>query len=448
MNIILLSGGSGKRLWPLSNDIRSKQFIKIFKRPENQVPMGTEYSGDYESMVQRIYRQIKTVDPDATVTIATSKSQVSAIHNQLGPDVGISVEPCRRDTFAAIALATAYLHDCQGVSVDEAVVVCPVDPYVEAEYFKTLKTMCEAAQNGTHNLVLMGIKPTYPSEKYGYIKPRNNNGILNWEFTEKPTAEKAAEYIAEGALWNGGVFAYKLSYVLNKARALLGTDNHEQLFIEYANLKKISFDYAVVEQETSIEVLCYRGTWKDLGTWNTLAEAMEERAVGDVRFSDTCENVHAINELGVPILCMGLKNVVVSASPEGILVSDKEQSSYIKPFVDAIDQQIMFAEKSWGSYRVLDIEECSMTVKVTLNPGHSMNYHSHEKRDEVWTVIRGTGKTIVDGMEQPVKMGDVITMAAGCKHTVVSGEEGLQLIEVQLGTSISVNDKKKYEMPE
>ena len=442
MNIILLSGGSGKRLWPLSNDIRSKQFIKIFKKPEHSVPMGTEHSGDYESMVQRIYRQIKSVDPDAAVMIATSKSQVSAIHNQLGTDVGISVEPCRRDTFAAIALATSYLHDVKGVPADEAVVVCPVDPYVEEGYFKCLAEMCEKAEKGKENLVLMGIEPTYPSEKYGYIKP-NENG---WGFTEKPTREKAEEYIAAGALWNGGVFAYRLSYVLNKSTELLGTAVYDELFANYADLKKISFDYAVVEQETSIEVLRYSGTWKDLGTWNTLTEAMEENIVGDVRMNENCSNVHVINELGVPILVMGGKDLVVSASPEGILVSNKEQSSYIKPFVDAIDQQIMFAEKSWGSYRVLDVEEGSMTVKVTLNPGHKMNYHSHEKRDEIWNVIRGTGKTIVDGMEQPIKVGDVITMSAGCKHTVIAGEDGLQLIEVQLGTEISVADKRKYEL--
>ena len=445
MNIILLSGGSGKRLWPLSNDIRSKQFIKIFKKPVHSVPMGTEYTGDYESMVQRIYRQIKTVDPSAIVTIATSKSQVSAIHNQLGPDVGISVEPCRRDTFAAIALATAYLHDVKSVPEDEAVVVCPVDPYVEEGYFRTLEAMCETAQRGQENLVLMGIEPTYPSEKYGYIKPMERDGKWSWGFTEKPTADKAAEYINDGALWNGGVFAYKLDYVLSKSQELLGTSDYETLYSNYSSLKKISFDYAVVEQETSIEVLRYSGTWKDLGTWNTLTEAMEENTVGDVRLNDTCSNVHAINELGVPILIMGGKNMVVSASPEGILVSDKEQSSYIKPFVDAIDQQIMFAEKSWGSYRVLDVEEDSMTVKVTLNPGHKMNYHSHEKRDEIWNVIHGTGKTIVDGMEQPVKAGDVITMSAGCKHTVIADTE-LQLIEVQLGTDISVADKKKYEL--
>lgn len=443
MNIILLSGGSGKRLWPLSNDIRSKQFIKIFKKAE----AASEDEGDdaYESMVQRIYGQIKSVDPEATVTIATSKSQVSAIHNQLGTDVGISVEPCRRDTFAAIALATAYLHDVMGVPKDQAVVVCPVDPYVEDGYFKTLAAMCELAEKGNENLVLMGIEPTYPSEKYGYIKPMEKDGKAAWGFTEKPNKEKAEEYIAAGALWNGGVFAYKLSYVLDKSRTLLGTSDYNALFNGYADLKKISFDYAVVEQETSIEVLKYAGTWKDLGTWNTLTEAMEGNVIGDARMDDTCSNVHVINELGVPILVMGGHDLVVSASPEGILVSDKEQSSYIKPFVDAIDQQIMFAEKSWGSYRVLDVEEDSMTVKVTLNPGHKMNYHSHEKRDEIWNVIRGSGLTIVDGVEKEVKAGDVITMSAGCKHTVIAKTE-LQLIEVQLGRDISVTDKTKYEM--
>ena len=446
MNIVLLSGGSGKRLWPLSNDIRSKQFIKIFKKPEHDIPMGTD-SGEYESMVQRVYRQIKTVDADATVTIATSKSQVSAIHNQLGEGVGVSVEPCRRDTFPAIALATAYLHDVQGVSEDEAVVVCPVDPYVEDDYFEALKKLWELAEAGTANLTLMGIDPTYPSEKYGYILPTSKDMVAKVsEFKEKPDAATARKYIDAGGLWNGGVFAYKLSYVLKRAHELIDFTDYQDLFNKYDTLTKISFDYAVVEHEPDIAVMRFGGQWKDLGTWNTLTEAMEESVIGDGRMNENCENVHVINELGVPVLAMGLKDVVISASPEGILVSDMEQSSYIKPYVDAIDQQVMFAEKSWGSYRVLDVEEESMTVKVTLNPGHRMNYHSHEKRDEVWTIVSGFGKTIVDGAARRVAPGDVITMPAGCKHTVIAGEEGLQLIEVQIGDEISVADKIKYEL--
>ena len=436
MNLVLLSGGSGQRLWPLSNDIRSKQFIKIFHRED----------GELESMVQRVYRQIKAVDTDATVTIATSKSQVSAIHNQLGEEVGISVEPCRRDTFPAIALAAAYLKDVQGVGEEESVVVCPVDPYVENDYFEALKALGDRAAVSNANLVLMGIEPTYPSEKYGYIIPIGKEQVSKVsKFKEKPTEEVAKDYIAKGALWNGGVFAFKLGYVLNRAHELIDFVDYDDLFNKYDTLNKISFDYAVVEHEPEIEVMRFAGTWKDLGTWNTLTEAMDSHAVGEALFNEQCENVHVVNELDVPILCMGLKDVVVSASPEGILVSDKEQSSYIKPYVNTLDHRVMFAEKSWGSFKVIDIDKASMTIKVTLNAGHRMNYHSHQHRDEVWTVIAGEGKTIVDGMEQNVKAGDVITMSAGCRHTVIAETE-LKLIEVQLGEAIDVHDKQKFEL--
>lgn len=436
MNIVLLSGGSGQRLWPLSNEIRSKQFIKIFHKED----------GTLESMVQRVYRQIKTVDAEATVTIATSKSQVSAIHNQLGDGVGISVEPCRRDTFPAIALAAAYLKDVQGVSEDETVVVCPVDPYVEDDYFEALKALGERASVSDANLVLMGIAPTYPSEKYGYIIPESKENVsMVSMFKEKPTQDVAKEYIAQGALWNGGVFAFKLGYVLNRAHELLEFVDYRDLFAKYATLTKISFDYAVVEHEPKIEVMRFAGMWKDLGTWNTLTEAMDSNAVGEALFNENCENVHVVNELNVPVLCMGLKDVVVSASPEGILVSDKEQSSYIKPYVNQFAQRVMFAEKSWGSFRVLDVEEKSLTIKVTLNPGHRMNYHSHQNRDEVWTVIAGEGRTVVDGVERKVKVGDVITMPAESRHTVIAETE-LQIIEVQLGEEINVHDKQKFDM--
>lgn len=436
MHFILLSGGSGKRLWPLSNDIRSKQFIKIFRRED----------GEYESMVQRVYRQIREVDPTATVTIATSKTQVSAIRNQLGDDVGVCVEPARRDTFPAIALATAYLHDVKGVDENEAVVVCPVDPYVELSYFKTLSAMHRLAEQGEANLVLMGIEPTYPSEKYGYIIPKCKDAVSRVDcFKEKPDAATAAAYIEQGALWNGGVFAFKLKHILNTAHQLIDFNGYSDLLAQYETVTKISFDYAVVEKETDIAVLRYNGQWADLGTWNTLTEAMEENTVGDVRMNDQCENVHVLNDLNVPVLCMGLKNVIVSASPEGILVSDKEQSSYIKPFVDDIHQQIMFAEKSWGSFNVLDVERDSLTIKISLLPGHRLHYHSHEHRDETWTVVSGEGTAVVDDAEIALRAGIMVRLPAGCRHTVIARTE-MTLIEVQIGEDISAADKQKYSL--
>lgn len=436
MNIILLSGGSGKRLWPLSNDIRSKQFIKMFRNE----------AGELESMVQRVYRQIREADPEARVTIATGKKQVSAIRNQLGDKVNICVEPERRDTFPAICLAAAYLHDEAGVGEEEAVVVCPVDPYVEPSYFEALTKLAGLAGQGGANLTLMGIEPTYPSEKYGYIIPADKSSVSPVStFREKPDVQTARRYIAEGALWNGGVFAFRLGYMLEKARELLSCGNYWELFRTYGSRDKISFDYAVAEKEPSIQVLRYAGEWKDLGTWNTFAEAMDEPVIGRAVLNETCENTNIVNELNIPILCMGCRDMVIAASGDGILVSDKGQSSYIKPFVDDIVQQVMFAEKSWGSFTVLDVQEESMTIKIVLLPGHRLHYHSHEHRDEVWTIVSGHGRTIVDGMEQSVRPGDVVTMEAGCRHTVIADSE-LKIIEVQLGKEIDVNDKQKFEL--
>ncbi|MCD7956302.1 MAG: cupin domain-containing protein [Lachnospiraceae bacterium] len=435
MNIILLSGGSGKRLWPLSNDVRSKQFIKLFK----------DNDGNYESMVQRVYRQITEIDPDAKVTIATSKSQASAIHNQLGGKVSICVEPCRRDTFPAILLAASYLHDELGVSEDEGVAVCPVDPYVDNSYYEYVRKMEMVVKQGTANLTLMGIEPTYPSEKYGYIIPTTDHEISPVkEFKEKPDTEAAKDYLRQNALWNAGVFAFQLGYLLDKAHSMVEFTDYRDLYSKYETLTKISFDYAVVEKESSIQVMRYSGSWKDVGTWNMMAEVMADDVKGRAVMDDTCENTQIINELNIPILAMGCRDMVIAASGDGILVSDKERSGYMKPLVEKISTDVMYAEKSWGTYTVIDAEPGSMTVKVSIRAGEHMSYHSHDYREEVWTVVSGNGIATVDGMEQRLRTGDVITIAAGCKH-MVEAETDLDIIEVQIGEAISADDKKKFD---
>ena len=438
MHIILLSGGSGTRLWPLSNEIRSKQFLKLFKTKD----------GKYESMAQRVYRQIKKVDSNAVITIATSKTQASSIHNQLGQNIGISIEPCRRDTFPAIALTTAYLHDICKIDKNESVVVCPIDAFVNDDYFETLNKLALQVEKDEANLVLMGIHPTYPSDKYGYIIPRTNESVSDViTFKEKPSRDIAQEYLNKGALWNSGVFAFRIKYLLKKAEEVLGTSNYEAIFQHYSDFNNISFDYAVVEKEPLIQVVRYNGEWKDVGTWNTLTEVMTDQVLGEGIQDDTCNNVHILNELDIPIIAMGIKDAVISASPDGILVSDKIQSGYLKKYVQNLDTQVKYAEKSWGVFHVLDVETDSLTIKVTMKANDHMNYHSHEYRDEVWIVVSGQGRTIVDGVERQVGPGDVITIHAGCKHTIFSLTD-LVLIEVQIGKNISIGDKKKYKMPE
>ena len=436
MKIILLSGGSGKGLWPLSNEVRSKQFLKYFKDP----------AGNSESMLQRVYRQIKQAAPDAFVTIATSRQQVSAIYSQLGKEIGVSCEPCRKDTFPAVVLAALYLRDICGVDESETVVVCPVDAFAADDFFKSVIRLGKLVETGSSNLMLIGIPPASPDESYGYIQPGDTNEVSPViAFEEKPALSQAKDYISKGALWNSGTFAFRLGYILKRASELIDFSEYHDLFLNYESLNAISIDRAVAEHETDIAVLKYTGMWRDIGNWMSLTEAMSDESAESENFKENCSNVHIINELSLPVLAVGLHDVIISVSPEGILVCDRESSCQIKPIVDKLAQQVMVAEKSWGSYQVINIEQDSLAIKVTLNPGHSMNYHSHQKRDEIWVVIAGTGRTIVDGMEQCVNVGDVITMQAGCRHTIIADSQ-MKLIEIQLGKEISVHDKLKFKL--
>ena len=436
MQIVLLSGGAGKRLWPLSNDLYSKQFLRLLRRAD----------GTRESMIQRVCRQVREAAPGIPITIATAGTQISLIRRQLGTDVSISVEPCRRETFPAIALVCAYLHEVRGVPLTEAVAICPADPYVASDYFRAVTDLLtEVEREGAAPLLLMGIEPTYPSEKYGYILPETSNTQSKVaSFREKPDEATAEKYIDEGALWNSGIFAFRISYVLDKLQEIFPFDGYEDLYNRYEELPKISFDYAVAEKEENIAVRRYSGTWLDIGTWNTLTGVMPEDTIGRVTLDETCSNVHAVNTASMPILCMGLKNVVVAASPEGILIADKHRSSMMKPYVEKLHTPVMYTEKSWGEFHILDADTNSLTIKITLSPGHALTYHMHERRDETWTVIEGRGHVKLDGNEFAVSEGQTVRIPRGAFHTI-RAETLLKVMEVQVGEDIDVEDKIVWE---
>ena len=436
MIIIILCGGSGKRLWPLSNDVRSKQFLELFKKED----------GSYESMLQRVYRQICRSDPKARILFATSRTQVSAIRHQIGENVLISAEPLRKDTFPAIALAAEYLYDVRGVSEKEPVLICPVDGFAGREYYDALHKMEEMTRIRGVNITLMGVKPQEPSAQYGYILA-DQEGMVK-EFIEKPLREQAEGLIRSGALWNCGVAAVKLEYLLNISHQKYGHTDYQDLLAKYEDIQAISFEKAVVEKEKTVAVVELRSPWKKLDTWENLTGEMADQNIGNVHLDQNCDNVHVINELDLPVICMGLDDTIISASSEGILVTDRKRSGDLKPIVDQLSSgQVMIADKTWGTFQVLDVQNESMTIRATVRPGMRMSYHSHERRDEVWTIVSGTGRTIVDGMEQPVQAGDVITMQAGCRHTIAADTE-LKIIEVQLGREISAHDKRVYELEE
>lgn len=443
MQIILLSGGSGKRLWPLSNNTRSKQFLKLLTAPD----------GSKESMVQRVVRQLRESGIRGSITVATSQSQRDVIVNQLGEDIPVVTEPERRDTFPAIALASSYLAFERGCSADEVVVVMPCDPYTESGYFDTILRMADAVRNDAAELVLMGIAPTYPSAKYGYVVPAGGDpdgGIFPVSrFTEKPDPATAEELIAAGALWNGGVFAFRLGYMTNIVSRYIEADTFSAIRSRYGAFPKISFDYEVAEKARSVAVVPYAGAWKDLGTWNTLTDELGDHAIGNVVLDADSENTHVVNELELPVMCLGARNLVIAASSDGILISDKRKSEQIKTYADGLQRRPMFEERRWGEYKVVDTAAFSdgfqsLTKQLKINSGKGISYQVHRHRDEVWTFVDGRGELVLDGVRSEVGRGDTVTIRKGVKHAVRAVSD-LTFIEVQSGDLLVEEDIERFD---
>ncbi|SFS54675.1 sugar phosphate nucleotidyltransferase [Paenibacillus sp. BC26] len=444
MKVVLLSGGSGKRLWPLSNDARSKQFLKILKKDDDRL----------ESMIQRVWGQIGEADLQKHAYVTTSKPQVEMIQSQLGNEINLIVEPERRDTFPAIALAATYLYSVEGVSLDEAIVVMPVDPFVEIGFFEKLKELEQVLASSDADLALMGVKPTYPSEKYGYIIPKQSDDSAQTfmdvqSFREKPSEAEAIEMIRQDALWNCGVFAFKLDLIINILIVNGLPIQYEEMLKQYSKLPKISFDYKVVEKANRIAAIQYDGSWKDLGTWNTLTEEIETSLIGKGIITADSINTHVINELEVPITLLGLSDVIVAASPDGILVADKASSPQIKDVMKHSEQRPMYEERRWGRYRVLDYVTYPdgrevLTKRIFISEGSNLSYQYHSLRDEVWTVVAGHGEMVLNGKRFSITTGDVLLIPKENKHSLRALAD-IEIIEIQTGSQLIEEDIVRLE---
>ena len=444
MQLVLLSGGSGKRLWPLSNNARSKQFLPLLEKED----------GTMESMVQRVVRQVREANLTDDITLATNASQLDIIINQLGDSVSVVTEPERRDTFPAIALASGYLKLKKGCPDDEVVVIMPCDPFTEAGYFETIGKMVRCVEADVAELVLMGITPTYPSEKYGYVVPVTDNLMAEGsmavsKFTEKPNVERARELLGMGALWNGGVFAFRLGYMMEIAQRYVKADSFEEMRSRYSEFPKISFDYEVAEKADSVAVLPYSGQWKDLGTWNTLTDELHHHIIGNAVMGPRCTNTHVINELQYPIYVDGMEDTVIAASPDGIIVCRKKYTEDIKKAVDHLTPRPMYEERRWGSYRVIDDTTYadgrhSLTKSLTINAGKNISYQVHRHRSEAWTIVEGEGIFVLDGVERKVGPGETVVIPVNHYHAL-KALTTLTFIEVQTGNPLVEEDIERSE---
>ena len=403
MKIVLLSGGSGERLYPLSNTVMSKQFLRIL---ENN-----------ESMLQRIFRQISLYYSVDDIYVVAPNIQVELINTQIPiKKDNIIIEPSRRGTYAAIRLASAYFQD------GETICVVPVDSYVDDEFFGILQQI-------PHNdkISLVGITPTYPSEKYGYIVSEETG----YTFKEKPDKQLAERYIANGALWNAGIFSFNTK---------LFNDNYLDLLNNYDKIEKTSFDYAVLEKQHDFNVVPYSGEWKDLGTWDTLSEEMNIENNNVV--INNCSNTHVINFLDKSAVVSGINDGIVVFAEDGILVSSKEDAKKIKQLIP--DNRPFYEEKRWGEYRVIGKGDKYLVKELYLLPHKEISYQSHNHREESWTIVSGYGTVVINDEIIEVGVGDVVNIAKKQKHKIMSGENGIKFIEVQIGDILEESDIIRY----
>ncbi|MCH5238393.1 MAG: NTP transferase domain-containing protein, partial [Muribaculaceae bacterium] len=288
MQVVILSGGAGKRLWPLSNTSRSKQFLKLLKSP----------SGEPESMVQRVVRQIHETRLSEEITIATFESQKDHVISQFGSSIDMITEPSRKGTFPAIALASLYFKTQKRLPEDEMIAVIPCDVYTRDAYFECIKLMAEKVRKDVADIYLMGVKPKSPSPFFGYIIPKKDS-TDQVEFIEKPDRFLAQKFIEGGAYWNAGVFVFKLKFIEKFLQ-----EHHYQLdfakFVsQYDKLPKSSFDTTVIEHTRRVGFLPYEGEWHDLGNWDALTQQIPQAVLGNV-VQQNCKNTYIINELNIP----------------------------------------------------------------------------------------------------------------------------------------------------
>lgn len=447
MYTVLLSGGSGKRLWPLSNNINSKQYLKLFHKEDE-----TNATADNSkcSMIQRIWGQLEQAGLSSNLIITACSNQTEIIREQLG-DVEIAVEPTRRDTFPAVALSCSYLVSCMRATPEETVIILPVDSYTEKEYFETVKKLERVLLSGM-DVALLGTKPTYPSLKYTYIVPKSieGNGRIEVDgYIEGQDVASTENLIGQGALWSCGVYCFRIGFILDKLKEYGVSAEYSELYKEYDKLPKTSFDYEVLKNTKKLAAIEYKGMWKKLGTWNTFTEEIVEKDIGNVAVGEGTEGTHVINELSIPIVTLGAKNMVIAASPEGILVSDKVSSSFITPYVEKMGGRPMYENKRWGSYKVLDYITYSDGVKsltkhLSIFAGGAISYQIHKFRDEIWTIVDGEGEAVLDGAHRKVVRGDVIYIRKGQLHTMRAVSD-LHFIEVQIGVELQEDDIERYE---
>lgn len=456
MKVIILAGGAGIRLWPLSRERFPKQFIKLQDR---------KFSLFQETFIRST--SLADLEDIYIVTNKNYKFLVMGEIEELGyyyQEENILVEPEAKNTLPAIYTGVYEIVLKRKLSHD-SVIVFPSDHLIKkSKEFADLIKSSESLTNDS--IITFGIKPTIPHTGYGYIHPgkeKSEPGYYVKEFKEKPDYQKASEYIKKGYLWNSGIFLFNSKIFLEEAERF--TPEIAQAFEESKSLEeafgkienKISIDYGIMEKSNRIVVVPADIGWSDLGSFDSFYEVFNydqnNNIIGKEHITINCRNNIVHSEDGKLVVAMGVDNLIIIDTSDALLVCKKEQSQQVKDVVAELkkkkDIRVEYHIKDfrpWGDYKILEEEKNTFKIKrIRINPGKKISYQLHEHRSEHWILVKGIAKVRVDGRDKIINAGESVDIKAGQKHRLENiGESVLEIVEVQMGEYLEEDDIVRF----
>ena len=453
---IILAGGSGSRLWPLSRELYPKQLLNL---------------NSEKSLLQSTFERLKCCMPDNKIISITNTKHTSNVKMQLGELTDNPVvlsEPVAKNTAPAIVLATKFI--MQKFDSDPVIIVVPSDHLIKdnQKFLSTVKKGEKLAEEGY--IVTFGIQPNYPETGYGYINTdeKLESGYKVKKFVEKPDFETAKQYLKDGNyFWNSGIFMFKASTLLNEtekhaadiakiANEFDFTQSEEIPFVNFDKMPSISIDYAIMEKSDKIALVKLESDWNDLGSWQSIYDISPKDENGNVFIGHVLDKdsknsfVYASSKL---VTTIGLEDTVIVETEDAILACKKDKTQDVKHIYETLKKQNdnthlvhKTVYRPWGFYTVIAQGHGFLTKIIHVNPGQKLSVQSHNFRSEHWVILSGTAKVVLEGKELILSPGHSVDIPLKAIHSLQNPyKEDIEIIEVQKGDPLIEEDIIRYE---